>query len=285
MILEARSVAVRYRPQAPLALDGVSCQVAGSELVAVVGPNGGGKTTLVRALLGLLPLESGSVLVQGQPVSTWSRASLARVVGVVGQQEEAAFRLTVAETVMLGRYAHLGPLTAPGSVDRAAVRSALQRCDIVELADRPVDSLSGGEWKRVRVARALAQEPRALVLDEPTASLDIRHEMELFELIRELVDSGLAGLVITHHLNLAGRFADRILLLDRGIVVADGVPAAVMTRDTLSQVFDWPVAVTSSPDGSPQVVPLRAGEQQLDRNREEECQPKPSKDDCQESFS
>jgi iron complex transport system ATP-binding protein len=99
------------------------------------------------------------------------------------------------------------------------------------------------------------------------------------------VDSGLAGLVITHHLNLAGRFADRILLLDRGIVVADGVPAAVMNRDTLSRVFDWPVAVTSSPDGSPQVIPLRAGEQQLDRNREEERQPKPSKDDCQESFS
>jgi iron complex transport system ATP-binding protein len=273
VILEARAIAVRYHRRAPLALDGVSCQVAGSELVAVVGPNGSGKTTLVRALLGLLPLERGSVLVEGRPVSSWSRASLARVIGVVGQQEEAAFRLTVAETVMLGRYAHLGPLTAPRSIDRTAVNAALQRCDIAELAERAVDSLSGGEWKRVRIARALAQEPRALVLDEPTASLDIRHEMELFELIRQLVDSGLAGLVITHHLNLAGRFADRILLLDRGEVVAEGAPATVMNRDTLSRVFEWPIAVTTSLDGSPQIVPLRPHD-----DRES------SKDTRQESF-
>ena len=261
MILEARAATIRYRKGAPLALDQVTCQVAGSELVAVVGPNGSGKTTLVRALLGLLPLEAGSVLVDGQPVGTWSRSALARVVGVVGQQEEAVFRLTVAETVMLGRYAHLGPVAAPRDLDHAAVDSALRRCDIVALADRPIDSLSGGEWKRVRIARALAQEPRALVLDEPTASLDIRHEMELFELIRQLVDTGLAGLVITHHLNLAARFADRIVLLDRGTVVAEGTPAAVLRSDILSRVFDWPVAVTTWSDGSPQVVPLRAAEE------------------------
>ncbi len=260
MILEARGTSVRYRKGSPLALDGVNCRVGGSDLVAVVGPNGSGKTTLVRALLGLLPLERGSVLVEGRPVSSWSRGSLARVVGVVGQQEEAVFRLTVAETVMLGRYARLGPLGTPGSADRAAVTAALQRCDIVALADRPIDSLSGGEWKRVRVARALAQEPRALVLDEPTASLDIRHEMELFELMRQLVDGGLAGLVITHHLNLAARFADRIVLLDRGRVVAEGTPGEVMNGDTLSRVFEWPVAVTTWSDGSPQVVPLRVGE-------------------------
>lgn len=260
MILEARAVTVRYRPNTPVALDGVDCQVAGSELVAVVGPNGSGKTTLVRALLGLLPLEKGSVMVDGRPVGAWPRGALARVVGVVGQQEEALFRLSVAEMVMLGRYARLGPLEAPGAEDWSAVRSALERCDIVGLAERSVDSLSGGEWKRVRIARALAQKPRALVLDEPTASLDVRHEMELFELIRQLVDAGLAGLVITHHLNLAARFADRIVLLDRGMVVAEGAPAQVMNRDTLSRVFEWPVAVTTLSDGSPQVVPLRVKE-------------------------
>ena len=260
MILEARAASVRYRRMSPLALDKVTCQVAGSSFVAVVGPNGSGKTTLVRALLGLLPLEHGSVLVDGRPVGSWSRGSLARVVGVVGQQEEALFRLTVAETVMLGRYARLRPMAAPGAADRAAVGAALRRCDIVELAGRPIDSLSGGEWKRVRVARALAQEPRALVLDEPTASLDIRHEMELFELVRELVDGGLAGLVITHHLNLAARFADRIILLDRGVVVAEGPPVDVMKQETLTRVFEWPVAVATLPEGSPQVVPLRVAE-------------------------
>jgi iron complex transport system ATP-binding protein len=262
VILEARSITVRYRPSRPAALDRVSCQVNGSELLAVVGPNGSGKTTLVRALLGLLPLESGAVLVDGLPVERWSRRALAQTVGVVGQQEEAVFPLRVAETVMLGRYARLGPLGSPGRDDHAAVRTALERCDITSLADRPVDSLSGGEWKRVRIARALAQEPRALVLDEPTASLDVRHEMELLELVRQLVDGGLAGLVITHQLNLAARFARKIVLLDRGTVVAAGTPSEVLSRETLTRVFEWPVAVTTWRDGSPQVVPLRPGEKE-----------------------
>jgi iron complex transport system ATP-binding protein len=260
VILEAQAIAVRYRPREPLALNRVSCHVNGSELVAVVGPNGSGKTTLVRALLGLVPIEHGAVLVEGRPVGEWSRRSLAQVVGVVGQQEEAVFPLRVGEAVMLGRYARLGPLAAPAPGDRAAVRRALERCDIVDLEERPVDSLSGGEWKRVRIARALAQEPKALVLDEPTASLDIRHEMELFDLVRQLVDGGLAGLIITHHLNLAARFAHRIVLLDRGAVVAVGTPSEVLVRDTLSRVFEWPLAVTTWLDGSPQVVPLRPGE-------------------------
>lgn len=260
MILEASGITVRYDRQAPAALDGVSCQVAGSELVAVVGPNGSGKTTLVRALLGLVGLEQGSVRVQDRPVAEWRRGVLAQIVGAVGQQEEAVYRLTVAETVMLGRYARLGPLAAPRQADRNAVRAALQRCDIAGLADRSVDSLSGGEWKRVRIARALAQEPRALVLDEPTASLDVRHEMELLELVRQLADGGLAGLVITHNLNLAARFADRIILLDRGRVVAEGRPGRVLDEGTLSRVFEWPVAVTTWSDGSPQVVPLRPHE-------------------------
>lgn len=263
MILEARSIAVRYRRHGPLALDDVSCQVRASELVAVVGPNGSGKTTLLRALLGLLPVERGAVLVEGRPVSRWSRQRMAQMVGVVGQQEEAVFPLSVAETVMLGRYAHLGPLATPGPADRAAVQKALEACDIAALVGRPVDSLSGGEWKRVRVARALAQEPRALVLDEPTASLDIRHEMELFELVAQLVSGGLAGLVITHHLNLAARFAHRMLLLEQGSVVAAGTPAEVLKPDTLSRVFQWPVSVTPWADGSPQVIPLRPSYRRL----------------------
>ena len=131
---------------------------------------------------------------------------------------------------MLGRYAHLGPLAPTGETDRAAVRAALERCDVAGFADRSVDSLSGGEWQRVRLARALAQEPRGSLLDEPTASLDVRHEMELFELFRRLVDEGLAALVITHHLNLAARFADRIILLKDGELVAEGTPGGVLTR-------------------------------------------------------
>ena len=261
MSLDARDLAVRYG-DAGLALDGVSCGVTGGRFLAVVGPNGSGKTTLVRALSGLVRLERGEVRVEGKPLARWSRPALARVLAVVPQGEEVAFPLRVEETVMLGRYAQLGPFAAPGPADRVAVADALARCDVAAFAGRTTDSLSGGEWQRVRLARALAQEPRVLVLDEPTTSLDVRHEMELFELVRRLVDGGLAGLVITHHINLAARFADRMILLSAGRVAAEGPPAEVLRRETLREVFGWPVAVTTWCDGSPQVVPLRPHEAQ-----------------------
>lgn len=260
MILQADEVSVTYPGSARPALAEVSCAVGASTLVAIVGPNGCGKTTLVRAVSGLVPLAHGSVRIEGRPVAQWSRGALARVLAVVPQREESVFPLTVEDTVMLGRYAWLRPLASPRAEDREAVTRALERCDVAELAGRPVDALSGGEWQRVRVARALAQEPRLLVLDEPTASLDVRHEMELFELVRGLVDGGLAGMVITHHLNLAARYADRMLLLREGRLVAEGAPAEVLREDVLRRVFEWPVAVTTWCDGSPQVVPLRPGE-------------------------
>jgi iron complex transport system ATP-binding protein len=262
VILEAIGATVRYpaaHAHAP-ALDGVSCAVPASRLVAVVGPNGSGKSSLVRALLGLVPLEAGSALVEGRPVGEWDRAALARTVGVLGQREEAVFPLAVRDMVMFGRYARLGPVGSPGAADHAAVDAALERCDVHRLADRRIETLSGGEWQRVRIARALAQEPRALVLDEPTAALDIRHEMELLELVRGLADAGMAALVVTHELNLAARFADDILLLSEGRVAAAGAPAEVFDRETLARVFEWPVVVTRWQDGSPQVVPLRPGE-------------------------
>jgi iron complex transport system ATP-binding protein len=262
VIVEARGVTIRYPRAGRPALRGVSCRVEERRLIAAVGPNGSGKTTLVRALSGLLPLEGGTVTVGGRSAAAWPRDEFARVVGVLPQREEILFPLRVAETVMLGRYAHLGPIAAAGDADRAAVSAALERCDVAELSERTVDSLSGGEWQRVRLARALAQAPQALILDEPTASLDVRHEMELFELFRRLTDGGLATLVITHHLNLAARFADHILLLCGGELVAEGSPREVLTRATLGRVFEWPVAVTRWGDGYPQIVPLRPGERQ-----------------------
>jgi iron complex transport system ATP-binding protein len=257
VILESRGLAVRYPGASGRALDGISIRVAPRQLVAVAGPNGGGKTTLVRALLGHLPLEAGEAFLDGKPVRQWKPAEIARGVGVVPQREEIVFPLSVRQTVLLGRYPHLGPLAAEGPGDLAAVASALRRCDIEWLAERRVDTLSGGEWQRVRVARALAQEPRILVLDEPTAALDVRHEMELFELIRTLVDDGIAGLVITHQLNLAARFADRIVLLACGHVMADGTPDEVFQPEVLARVFQWPLAVSRLPDGAPHAVPER----------------------------
>jgi len=158
---------------------------------------------------------------------------------------------------LLGRYPHLSLLGGMGANDRAAVERALVACDAADLADRWLWSLSGGEYQRVRLARALAQEPKLLVLDEPTTSLDLRHEMELFELVRALVNAhGLAALMITHHVNLAARFADRVLLLAEGRPAGAGAPADVLTRETAERVFAWPVSITPF-EGRPQMIPLR----------------------------
>lgn len=262
MILEATGVVVRYPGAADDALAGVSLALGAGEIVSVVGPNGGGKSTLLRALLGIQPLRAGQVRLLDRELAAWSRAEVAQQVGVVVQQEEPAPGLRVTDAVLFGRYARLSPLAAPSAVDHAAVHRALERADVVHLRDRFVAQLSGGEWQRVRLARALAQDPRALVLDEPTSALDVRHEMELFELVAALRTEGLGCLVITHRLNLAARYADRLVLLHRGRVVAEGTPTSVLVRERLSDVFEWPVAVTTWCDGAPQVVPLRPGEEQ-----------------------
>ncbi|MEO8199684.1 MAG: ABC transporter ATP-binding protein [Gemmatimonadota bacterium] len=260
MILRASQVGVHYPGTSRPALHGVSCTLSEGQLLAVVGPNGSGKTTLLRALLGITPRIHGSVELLGSDIGQWNPRELAQVLGVVAQREEMTYPLTVEETVMLGRYARLGSWSAVRPEDRAAVANALERCDVAELAHRRTDTLSGGEWQRVRVARALAQAPRALLLDEPTAALDIRHEMEVFELIRQLVTEGLGAIVITHHLNLAARYATHMILLSRGEVAAEGPPAQVLRREILEQVFEWPVAVTHWLDTTPQLVPLRPGE-------------------------
>jgi iron complex transport system ATP-binding protein len=259
MRLETRDLVVEYPRAARPALTGVSILVPSGAFYAVVGPNGSGKSTLMRALMGVTPASRGAALIEGKPVSQWHRRDLARAVGAVAQAERIAFPLTTGELVAMGRYPHLGPLEAGGERDHAAVRRALDLCDVADLVERDVTTLSGGELQRARLARALAQEPRALVLDEPTASLDIRHQMAILELLRESSDAGMTILLITHGLDLAAQFADRMLVLSKGDVAAEGTPAEVMTEETLSRVYGWPVAVAvDAHTGSPRVVPLRS---------------------------
>jgi iron complex transport system ATP-binding protein len=263
LILEVREVAYRYPGATADALAGASLAVRAGEVHAVLGPNGSGKTTLVRVALGLVAPRTGTAAILGRPAAAWPRRALARVVGVVPQREDNLFPQRVRETVLLGRYARLSLWGAERPDDHAAVRRALARCDVATLADRWLWALSGGEYQRVRLARALAQEPRLLVLDEPTASVDLRHEMELFELVRGLADrDGLAVVVITHHVNLAARFADRVLLLAGGRPAGAGTPAEVLTRDTVERVFAWPVAIVPF-EGRPQVIPLRKRKETL----------------------
>ncbi len=261
MIFAARRISYQYPgAQSIPAVREVSLSIEAGELTAIVGPNGSGKTTLLRLLLGVLVPRDGEVTAFGRPASGWKRRDLARMIGVVSQREEPAFPLRVRQAVLFGRYPHLGALSSPGEADNAAVERALYRCDVRHLANRWVATLSGGEWQRVRIARALAQEPRALALDEATANLDIRHEMELFELTSQLVKEGwLAGVLVTHQVNLAARFADRLVVMDQGTACAIGRPTEVLTRDVLESVFDWPVTMTDW-RGWPQFIPLRKGE-------------------------
>lgn len=257
MTLELRDVRYRYPGAGADALHGVSLSVGPGQFHAVLGPNGSGKTTLVRLALGGLAPATGAVEIAGRAAHLWPRQELARLVGVVPQREDNLFPQRVRETVVLGRYPHLSLWGRERAEDHAAVDRALEACDIAGIADRWIWSLSGGEYQRVRVARALAQEPRLLVLDEPGVSLDLKHEMGLFELVRGLVDrSGLGVLMITHQLNLAARYADAVLLLEHGRMAASGAPQDVLTRETVERVFSWPV-IMQSLDGRPQMIPVR----------------------------
>lgn len=257
MTFTAEDLGVRYSRGAPAALEDVSVEVPEGCLYAVLGPNGSGKSTLMKALLGVVRPFHGTARIDGRPVPEWSRRDLARAVGAVPQSEPLAFPMTVRDLVAMGRYPHLGRLRSEGPDDRAAIRDALERCDVAHLEHRDVDTLSGGELQRVRIARALAQEPRALALDEPTSSLDIRHEMTILRLLRGSADRGMTVLLITHHLNMAARFADRILLLDGGRTAAEGTVGEVIREDVLEGVYRWPVAVDRDPTtGAPQVTPL-----------------------------
>ena len=257
MRLELDRVRFRYPGAQHDALSGVSLSVGPREFHAVLGPNASGKTTLTRVALGGVAPVEGSALIDGKPAVAWNRQELARIVGVVPQREDNLFPQRVRDTVLLGRYPHLSMWGRERPEDHAVVQRALAACDAEQLADRWVWTLSGGEYQRVRVARALAQEPRLLVLDEPGMSLDLRHEMGLFELVRRLVDvQGLGVLMITHDLNLAARFADSLLLLSEGRVVAAGAPDDVLTQHVVETVFSWPVAMHTI-DGRPQMIPLR----------------------------
>lgn len=256
-----RGVTYRYPESARPAVDEVTLEVPGGACTAVLGPNGSGKSTLLRLLLGTLAPARGELSLDGRPLAEWGREEVARAVGVVPQGEEAVFPITVREVVAMGRYPHLGPWRRERDADRAAVERAMRRCDVLAFAARPLSTLSGGERQRARVARALAQEPATLALDEPTAALDVSHEMAIFELLRDLGRAGTTVLLVTHNLNLAARYADRLVLLDRGRVAAQGAPAEVLTRETVERVYGWPVRIGRhegpGPDeGAPQVVPL-----------------------------
>lgn len=251
-------VRLRYPRAAAPAVDGVSLEALRGAVTAVVGPNGSGKSTLVRALLGRMPVEAGQVMLDGLPIGGMDRRLVATRMAVVPQREEPVFPIAVREYVGLGRHPHGGPFAGRSEEDRSAIARAVERSGTAPFLDRATDELSGGEWQRVRIARALAQGGEALVLDEPTTFLDIAHEMAVFELCDALAREGQAVLLVSHQLNLVARFADHMVLLHRGQVAASGPPADVMRGDVLERVYEWPLVISRDPAvGAPVLVPLR----------------------------
>jgi iron complex transport system ATP-binding protein len=239
MSLILRGVTAGYSKEAKPELDQVDLDAAAGQIVCVLGPNGAGKTTLVRVASGLLPAWKGEVRLNDQPLVELTRAQVARLLAVVEQREEIAGTFTVREVVAMGRAPHQGSWMQTTTSDDAVIDEALDRCDLTSLATRSARALSGGEQKRVAIARALAQQPKILLLDEPGAFLDVRHQLDLYELLQvEVKTKNLTCVVVMHDLNIASQFADQIVLMKKGRVIAAGSVEGVMTWKTLKETFD-----------------------------------------------
>ena len=230
-----------------------SASFAPGTLTGIVGPNGAGKSTLARAMLALVP-HTGRILVDDAEVATMSRAELAKRVAYLPQGQTLHWPLTVERLVELGRLPHLTPMSRIGEADTAAIERAIDRADVAGLRDRVATELSGGERARVLLARALAVEAPALIADEPLASLDPGHQIDVMELLQSEAHAGGVVIAVLHDLTMAARYCDRLVLIDNGTVVADGTPAEVLTPANLKSVYgidarveltgDWPTITT-----------------------------------------
>lgn len=239
--LQAQRVVAGYRPDQTV-LHGVDLALQHGELLCILGPNGSGKSTLLRCLLGLLPVSSGQVIVAGQDASELTSKQRATSMAYVPQRSFAAFSLTVREVVLTGRFAHGGMLGLAGQADREASDRAMERCGVTSLSGRLFEELSGGEAQCVMIARALAQQTRIVLLDEPTSHLDLKNQTMIYELMQSLArDNRLGVLCVSHDVNLASRFADRLVMMNHGKVVTEGKPAAVLTEANLEATYQTPV--------------------------------------------
>lgn len=235
-MLRANEITIRYGPCD--VLRDVSFELKEGEVIALLGPNGAGKTTLIKALNGMLPAAKGEILLEQKRIGEHSRREIAKRIAVVAQENETKFPVTVLEFVLSGRFASGSMFGWETDDDISAARRALEECDLADFGTRLMNELSGGERQRVVLARAIATDAKILLLDEPTANLDLRHQAMMFRLVRERCDSeGYSAVVITHDLNLAAEFADKLLLLRHGTIFAAGAPAEVLTESNISEVF------------------------------------------------
>ncbi|HEX7853088.1 MAG TPA: ABC transporter ATP-binding protein [Sphingobium sp.] len=249
--LEALSVRLGRRR----VLENVSATLEAGKLAGIIGPNGAGKSTLVRAMLGLTPIAAGSVRIDAQDIAALPSRDLARRIAYLPQGQTLHWPLSVERLVALGRLPHLAPLSRMSAEDQAIISEAMARADVTHLAGRVATELSGGERARVLLARALAVGASGLVADEPLASLDPGHQIDVMTLLRREADAGGLIVAVLHDLTMAARYCDRLLLIDGGRLVADGPPAEVLTSDLLRSVYGIRALVDTA-DGATMVVPI-----------------------------
>jgi iron complex transport system ATP-binding protein len=229
-------------------LDDVNFEAMPGEIVGILGPNGSGKTTLLKCINRALKPRAGTVLVEGKSISELTRREIATEMGVVPQNSGVNFPFTALEIVLMGRGPSLRRFQTEGEKDLEIARKAMEITDVIEFADRSMTELSGGEKQRVIIARALAQQPKILLLDEPTLHLDVNHQIEILELVRGLVKSQmLTAVIVSHDLNLAARFCDKLILLEKGQVIAAGQVQQVLTRENMARVFRIEAAIDYDP--------------------------------------
>jgi iron complex transport system ATP-binding protein len=258
-MIEVNSIFFRYHQD--WVLQDVSCQIRKGEFVGLIGPNGSGKTTLLKILYRLLSPQQGEVLFDGLSLKKMSRREIAKKIAVVAQETYPTFPFRAIEMVLMGRSPYLGHLMFESPKDLEIARKAMEWTEIFPISQRSIDELSGGERKRVYIARALAQEPEVILLDEPTTNLDIHHQVEFLDLVLSLNrEKGLTILMASHDLNLASEYCDRLILLQHGRIFHTGSPEEVMTRENIERVYGCEVWVDRNPvSGMPRISLLRKG--------------------------
>lgn len=256
IVIEARNI--KYRYSKDWVLNEFNLKVEQNEIVGIIGPNGSGKTTVIKLLSRVLHPASGSITLFGRNIADMKQKEIARIVAVVPQGTSVAFPFTVREIVLMGRSPHLGLLQMERESDLKIVDHSMALTDSLEIADRYIDELSGGERQRVIIARALSQEPKILLLDEPTSHLDINHQVEIYDLIKRLnSEKDLSVVIVSHDLNMAAEYCDRLVLMKNGRVYKDGTPREVITESNIRDVYGINVMVTDNiVTGSPHITIL-----------------------------
>jgi iron complex transport system ATP-binding protein len=258
-MIEVHSISFRYHEH--WVLQEISFRADRGEFVGVIGANGSGKTTLLKSLYRLVTPQKGDILFELVPIKKMARVDIAKRIAVVAQETQLLFPFSVIETVLMGRSPYLGHLMFENEKDLEIAKRAMEWTKIVPLSERPMDELSGGERKRVFIARALAQEPEVILLDEPTASLDIQHQVDFLDLILTLNrERGLTIIMASHDINIASEFCDRLILLQGGRIYKTGTPEQVITKENIEAVYGCEVWIDQNPiSGMPRISLLKKG--------------------------